>query len=107
MNRAVLTPSQTYDDRRAERKVMRVKAQLREFGAGKFDIDIIDLSITGFRIETAYQLQPGALVWLTVPGLAALEAQVMWRDAFRFGCAFTGPLHHAVFDHLVKRFDRP
>ena len=37
----------------------------------------------------------------SLPGLAALEAVVAWRDKFKYGCAFAKPLHPAVFDHIV------
>ena len=38
---------------------------------------------------------------LTLPGLAALEAVVAWRDRYKYGCAFAKPLHPAVFEHIV------
>ncbi|RIA44454.1 PilZ domain-containing protein [Hephaestia caeni] len=90
------------DNRRALRKPVRLKAQLRDRGTAKFDIDVIDLSTTGFRAETSFTLWEGHIVWLTLPGLASLEATVAWRDGLLYGCAFARPLHPAVFNHIVS-----
>jgi len=93
------------DNRYSTRLDVKLNAALREMGsASKFTIDIIDLSLTGFRCETAFRLQEGQAVSVTIPGLAALEARVAWVDGFRYGCAFENALHVAVFDHLVARF---
>lgn len=89
------------ESRRALRKAVRLTAQLRDRGQTKFAIDVVDLSVTGFRAETSFTLYEGGMVWLTLPGFAALEARVAWRDGHRYGCAFVHPLHPAVFDHIV------
>ena len=78
----------------------------RDRGNTRFEIDVVDLSVTGFRAQTSFTLWPGTTVWLTLPGLAALEAVVAWRDKFRYGCAFSKPLHPAVFDHIVALGER-
>ncbi len=80
---------------------MSFPASLREFGATKFSIDVRDLSISGFRCDTSFTLKTGGRVWLTIPGIEPLEAQVMWRDQFQYGFAFTSPLHPAVLDHVA------
>jgi len=92
------------DNRRATRLDVRLSAALRETGSSqKFEIDIIDLSITGFRCETSFTLVPGNIVFVTIPPLGALEATVTRRNGFVYGCAFDRPLHNAVFDHIVAR----
>ena len=89
------------ENRRALRKAVKMRAHLRDRGQTKFEIDVIDLSASGFRAETSFTLWPGTVVWLTLPGLAAMEAVVAWRDKLHYGCAFAKPLHPAVFDHIV------
>ncbi len=96
-----------HDGRRAERLDVRMKASLRETGLTRFDVDVIDMSITGFRIKTAYTLYPNSRVWLTIPGKAALEAKVAWRRDYTYGCQFVVPLHVAVFEHIVSLYQRP
>ncbi len=92
------------DIRNAERLEIRLKASLRECGAGKFSVDVSDMSVTGFRLETSFTLATGSRVWITFPGLSPLEATVAWKEQFRYGCRFVSPLHMAVLDHIVAKF---
>jgi hypothetical protein len=92
------------DGRRAPRASMHVIASLREPGTSKFDVKLLDLSSTGFRFETAYNFHLEARVWLTIPGMAGLEAIIKWRNSFIYGAAFVQPLYPAVMDHVAKRF---
>src|SRR3546814_21048008 len=89
------------DNRRALRKPVRLKAQLRDRGTAKFEIDVIYLSTTGFRAETSFTLWEGHIVWLTLPGLASLETPVAWRDGLLSGLAFAPPPNTAGFHHTV------
>ena len=94
------------ESRRALRKSVMMRAHLRDRGQTRFEIEVTDLSLSGFRAETGFTLWPGTVVWLTLPGLAGLEAVVAWRDKFKYGCAFAKPLHPAVFDHIVALSQR-
>lgn len=89
------------DNRQALRCPVRLQARLRDRGAKKFAIDLIDISLTGFRAETVTRLYAGNPVWLTLPGMESLEARVAWVDNAYCGCAFTRPLHPAVFERIV------
>lgn len=101
--RTGLMPSWNHDGRRAQRLDVQMKASLRETGCTKFNVDVLDMSVSGFRFETAYSIAPSTRVWLTIPGLSALEAVVAWQDRFRYGCYFVNPLHIAVFDHIIAQ----
>lgn len=94
------------EHRRALRKAVKVRAHLRDRGQTRFEIDVVDLSQSGFRAQTSFTLWPGTVVWLTLPGLAPLEAVVAWRDRSTYGCAFAKPLHPAVFEHIVGLANR-
>lgn len=94
-------PTDSDENRHALRKHVKMRAHLRDRGNTRFEIEVVDLSVTGFRAQTSFTLWPGTTVWLTLPGLAALEAVVAWRDKFRYGCAFSKPLHPAVFEHII------
>ncbi|MDP1028049.1 pilus assembly protein PilZ [Sphingomonas sp. KR1UV-12] len=94
-------PGATHDRRDTARRSVRMHAHLRDRGQTRFDIDVSDLSTTGFRAATAFTLYPGTIVWLTLPGLAPIEAVVAWHDRYHYGCTFARPLHPAVFDHIV------
>ncbi len=90
------------DSRRTLRKSVVLRARLRDRGATRFDIKVVDLSATGFRAETAYRLNPGTVVWVSLPGLASLEAVVAWQTRDQVGCAFRNALYPAVFEHIVE-----
>jgi hypothetical protein len=98
------TESSNKETRRAERLGVTIKAALREHGTTKFEVKVIDLSVTGFRCETSFTLHPGTRVWLTIPGFGGLEASVAWREKFLYGLAFEQALHPAVVQHIYSRF---
>ncbi len=87
----------------AERKAVGIAAHLREFGGTRMDIEVHDLSRTGFRTACIFNVPVGARVYLTLPSFSAMEAVVAWRDKTGFGCKFLQPLHPAVFDMIAKR----
>ena len=76
---------------------------MREAGGSRFDVEVEDLSVTGFRIDTIYRVPVGAQVFLTIPTFAALEAKVAWSNGKGYGCHFTQPLHPSVFDTIAAR----
>lgn len=90
--------------RAAERRRVHLRALVREAGSARIDIDLVDLSATGFRFESFHGFAVGARVFLTIPTLEPLEAVVAWRGATAFGCRFLSPLHPAVFATIAARF---
>ena len=99
--RAPTPPS--LEGRRALRKQVIIAAHLREHGGSRLDVEVHDLSRTGFRIDCVYNVAEGARVYLTLPSFSAMEAIVAWRDKSGFGCKFVQPLHPAVFDMIARR----
>jgi hypothetical protein len=96
-------PSPTSNDNRSTlRKSVKLDARVRDRGTSRFAIQIVDLSMTGFRAETVFTLRPGSVIWLTLPGLQGLEATVAWQRGDYVGAAFRQPLHAAVFEHIVE-----
>lgn len=90
------------DHRRQERLAVTMAARLRDRHSNKYDIRLLDLSVTGFRAEAHYALDPGQIVWLAIPGMQGLEATVAWRHGMEIGCSFRQPLYPPVLDHIVK-----
>ena len=93
-------------ERRGERRlpVEIAGAFLREPGYSRAAVTVRDLSLRGFRTEWPYRLRPGAMLWLTLPGLHPMPATVAWAMSFEIGCLFNRALHPAVFDTLVRPF---
>lgn len=98
-----MTKSSNEEVRRAERLGVAITAGLREHGMTKFEIKVIDLSVSGFRCETSHTLHPGTRIWLTIPGFSAMEATVAWKDRFLYGFTFVQALHPAILQHVFQR----
>ena len=74
------------ESRRSLRKAVTMRAHLRDRGQTRFEIDVVDLSPEGFRAETSFTLWPGTIVWLTLPGLAPLEAVIAGQPSHVAAC---------------------
>lgn len=89
--------------RGAERAPVRARARYREPGLNPFDVELYDLSSTGFRMITCFRPQIGKRIWVNLPGLQPLEAIVRRSDGNNYGCEFLHPLHPAVAAHLQAK----
>jgi len=96
-------PGPQQKGRKSERVALELGAGLRQRGGTGVSIQIIDLSVHGFRASTHLNLEPGADVWLRLPGLEAYQAKVAWAKGQYVGCAFDRPLHPAVLEMIVRR----
>ena len=75
---------------------------LRVSGGSKQRIALNDLSAHGFSTEWPNKVRKGDRVWLKIPNLEALSAEVVWEHQFKIGCKFEAPLHASVLDRIVK-----
>jgi PilZ domain len=92
------------EHRRTMRLDVRFNAGLREPGSSqKFEVEVIDLSMTGFRFETSFTIRPGSKVFVTIPGMSTLDATVHWGRGFIYGAQFDQPLYAGVFDMIAAR----
>lgn len=96
-------PAQERASRKSERVSLELGAGLRQRGGSGVSIQILDLSVDGFRASTHLDLPNGTDVWLRLPGLEPLQATVAWSKGQYVGCAFARPLHPAVLEMIVKR----
>lgn len=62
-----------------------------------------DLSQSGFRIEWLPGAKLGVPLRIRMPGMAMLTANIRWQEGKAIGCEFEGPLHVAVFEHIVRQ----
>lgn len=92
------------ESRRAQRVDVAMNAMLHETGTTKYNIKLLDLSVTGFRFKSSYELHIGMHVWLNLPKLEGRRAKVMWRSGYVYGCSYDQPLYPAVFDHIVRTY---
>lgn len=93
------------DHRRTLRLDVHFSAGLREPGTSlRFPVEVIDLSMTGFRFETSFTLKAGQKVFVSIPGVNVLEAIVAWGRGYIYGAEFERPLYNAVFDHIAAKY---
>jgi hypothetical protein len=88
--------------RRAERHATDISAGVRERGRSRLEIDVVDLSTHGCKIEFRGVLIVGAHAWLTLPTLESWSARIAWMEEGKAGLDFTRPLHPAVADRLIR-----
>jgi hypothetical protein len=96
-------PAPQRASRKSQRVALELGAGLRQRGGTGVSIQILDLSVDGFRASTHLELANGTDVWLRLPGLEPYQAKVAWSKGHYVGCAFVRPLHPAVLDMIVKR----
>ena len=99
-------PSPELTSRKSQRVALEMGAGLRQRGGTGVTIQIVDLSVDGFRASTHLNLAKGTDVWLRLPGLEPYQARVMWAKGNFVGCAFERPLHPAVLEMIVKRIGK-
>jgi hypothetical protein len=98
---------EAHDEARgAQRQGVVLGAGLRQRGAHAITVQVLDLSVTGFRAATHLTLETGSDVWLKMPGLESLHARVVWMRGHLLGCEFVRPLHPAVLDMVVRTVNR-
>lgn len=102
MSHSACAPHPAEDGRTTMRRDVGVDAKARDRNGSRYKIRVVDLSRTGFKAECVHIIRPGAMIWLSIPGLQSLEAEVAWQRGEFVGAAFHQPLHPAVFDHITR-----
>ncbi len=92
------------EDRCAPRHKVSMPAKLRFSGSSSFATEVSDISLAGFACDALLQAHPGTRCWLTLPGLAPLEAEVVHRHNMGLGCAFRDMLNPAVLDRYIASY---
>lgn len=92
------------EDRSAPRTRITIPATLRVSGSRGFQTVVHDLSLSGFCAAAVNRLHPGTVCWLTLPGIEALQGEVIWWDNSLTGCAFDKLLSPIVHDNILSRW---
>jgi PilZ domain len=90
--------------RRSRRDEVSIRADLLVSSGPRFKVSVIDLSRTGFRMETGNFIPPETRVYLAIPNMQSLQARIAWQDTVYYGCEFTQPLHESIFNHIAKQY---
>ena len=103
-SRSITYAAATREDRCAERSAVTIPSSLRPTGGRGFATTVLDLSLAGFSADCPDRLLVGMNCWLTLPGLEALQSEVVWWDNSKVGCAFARLLSPIVHDSIVLRY---
>lgn len=71
-----------------------------ESGLARALCRVVDVSIHGCKLQTYSALRRGAAIWLNLPGLGRIAADVVWADDFAAGCQFHAPLERLALEAL-------
>jgi hypothetical protein len=92
--------------RRAERIQLRADIDFRRAGENRWRVNILDFSPEGCRVELPVRVNLKDTIWISLPGLEALQGQICWVKDWVAGVEFNRPLHPAVFDMVQDRMRR-
>jgi hypothetical protein len=76
-------------------------ARMSKGGLARALCRVVDVSPSGARLQTFSALKRGMRIWLTLPKLGTVEADVTWADDYAAGCRFQAPLTVGQFEDLV------
>ncbi|WP_236555017.1 PilZ domain-containing protein [Novosphingobium sp. 9U] len=94
----------TQEDRSADRVRVAIPGYIRPVGGKRLATTTRDISCSGFAAIAIARVAPGTKCWLTLPGLPAFEADVIWWEGGVVGCAFTQLLSADGCAALVDRW---
>lgn len=77
--------------RKAERIEVDRAARLHPNGWSSVEVQLLDISIGGFRAECEARVRPGDLVTIELPGVEPAMASVSWCRGKSFGARFVKP----------------
>ena len=95
------------EGRKSERRIVNLAAHLREPGASVADVDVLNLSVTGFMAQGELHVEPDTHVWLKLAGLEPQNCRVVWVEDDKAGFEFTTPLHPATLELVVAAGRKP
>ena len=77
---------------RADRADISRPSTLRTVDDLPFDVELIDLSSTGCLLSCAFEVRPGMLLTIGIPGIGTHAARAIRRSGNDVGCEFILPI---------------
>ena len=91
------------ESRQARRRIVSFAASMGGESQTPEDVEVLDLSETGFRLKSGASVERGACLLIRLPGTEPVRARVVWCGDGQIGCAFLEQLHTATVDLIVGR----
>ena len=87
--------------RREPRAPVSLDAGLGLGGLARTLCKVIDISINGARLQTYSSIPARSVIWLTLPRVGQVAADVIWADDYVAGCQFRKPIDPSMLDVLI------
>jgi hypothetical protein len=97
--------AQKQSSRNSQRCDVTAEVTLRRTGKPIYRVRALDISTTGCRLDVVDRPEIDERVWIRFDGLQAIESTVCWVAGFKVGLRYAHPIHNAVFDRLLDRFN--
>jgi len=96
-----------YDEKlqhpRPARAPVVLVCELRQGQRAWRTVRLDNLSESGFCTNWQPSFDVNREVWIRIPGLELLRANIRWRRERVMGCEFEARLYAPVFDHIVRQ----
>jgi hypothetical protein len=92
------------EDRSAPRTRVAIPGTLRISGGRGAEARQRKVVNHGLEAAAVNRVHAGTVCWLTLPGIEALQAEVVWWDNSLTGCAFDKLLSPIVHDNILTRW---
>lgn len=92
MRQEPLSRTRTVDMRRGARIGIYEPTRLRPNDWSSIEIQVLDISTLGLRAECEARLVRASSISVDIPGVGAVEAEVIWVRDGEFGAAFIRPI---------------
>ncbi|MBL0925278.1 MAG: PilZ domain-containing protein, partial [Sphingomonadaceae bacterium] len=92
------------NQREYRRGDVSITADIREHGGGRQQVEVVDLSQSGFRMRTGSFIPQDKVIFLTLPGYNPLRARIAWHEREVYGCEFVQRLHEAIYDNILQKY---
>ena len=89
--------------RKAERVSLRADVDFRRAGDHRYRVNILDFSPAGCRMELPVNVETGDTIWISLPSLESIQAEVCWVKEWTVGVEFARPLYPSVFELVRER----
>jgi hypothetical protein len=96
-----------FKKRQSERIAVDSVTQMQAQRWYNVEVNVRDVSRSGFKAECAEPVEIGSFVTLRVPGIGKVEAQVRWQIGGRMGGMFVDPISLTECKWTAERLDPP
>lgn len=96
-----IAPDRDVEARGHPRTPLEHDAPIRPLGQSGAEVRLVNLSAEGFMARIDAAIAPGCRVWLTLPGLGQVNAEVVWARNGQLGGRFAEPIDPLVAFHAA------